>query len=157
MKTDLLEFQSALESFGLGGALRFLNARTPHRYTGIYRFDGDMLRNECLFDRYDPRVAHGDDVPMEAAYCALVGESEAPLEFVDARLDGRFSPREGSPVISYCGVVIKDSGGAPFGTLCHYDTHPCQKRISDIPLLEAVAPMLLHALGAVPGRGDVAN
>jgi hypothetical protein len=43
--TDLLHQQ------GVHAALEHLNHRTPHRYTGLFRFDGEMLRNEALFDR----------------------------------------------------------------------------------------------------------
>ena len=29
-----------LDTEGVHAALRFLNSRTPHRFTGIYRYDG---------------------------------------------------------------------------------------------------------------------
>ena len=45
---DLVEFRIAL-SDGVHAALRYLNSRTPHRFTGVYRYDGDVLRNmACL-------------------------------------------------------------------------------------------------------------
>jgi hypothetical protein len=79
--TDLLQYQ------GVHAALEYLNHRTPHRYTGLFRFDEEMLRNEALFDRHQPSVRQGLDVPMAVAYCALVGRQEAPVTILDAALD----------------------------------------------------------------------
>lgn len=142
---ELIELKSILATRGLHEVLRFLNDRTPHRFTGLYRYDGDMLRNVCLFDRYSPEARRGDDVVMKDAYCSIAKEAGEHLAFADARTDGRFPHKNGSPVISYCGVVLRDPDGKPFGALCHYDTSPCQPRISDMPLLEAAGPLLVEA------------
>lgn len=143
---DLVEFENVLKSQGIHAALRFLNLRTPHRFTGIYRYDGPMLRNEYLFDQFTPDVCKGPDVPMADAYCAVVGQTRKTVEFEDIRRDRRVPVRSGSPVTSYCGVVIPDERGTPFGTLCHYDLKPCQQRVSDAPLLEAAAPLVFKAM-----------
>lgn len=81
---EIGEFTEHLRRHGVHGALQYLNNRTPHRYTGVFRFDDDMLRNEALFDRYQPELTKGEDAPMAATYCALVGRQEAPLEINDA-------------------------------------------------------------------------
>jgi hypothetical protein len=143
---ELAEVAAMLAARRLHDALRYLNSRTPHRFTGVYRYDGDLLRNEALFDRFKPELRRGDDVAMCDAYCALVGERREPLEFEDARVDGRFEVKAGSPVVSYCGVLIRDEQDRPFGTLCHYDVMRCQERVSDIPLLEGAAPLVLACL-----------
>ena len=149
--SELDEVLKFLESGGVHEALRYLNSRTPHRFSGIYRYDGEILRNEALFDRDAPGLRRGDDVAMVDAYCALVGQSQQPLEFGDIHTDNPIAVKAGSPVVSYCGVLIRSEDGAPFGTLCHFDFLPCQERSSDIPLLEAIAPHIFKALEA----GDV--
>ncbi len=142
---DLAEFRDALCD-GVHAALRYLNGRTPHRFTGVYRYDGEMLRNVALFDRFDPESQFGCDIPMAHAYCANVGRTGEPLEFDDCKADGRFPYLPASPVVCYSGVLISRPGGAPYGTLCHYDIRHCETRTSDIPLLKAAAPLIYEAL-----------
>ena len=144
---ELDEVLKFLESGGVHEALRYLNSRTPHRFSGIYRYDGEILRNEALFDRDAPGLRRGDDVAMVDAYCAIVGQSQQPLEFGDIPTDKRIAVKTG-PVVSYCGVLIRSEDGAPFGTLCHFDPLPCQVRSSDIPLPEAIAPHIFKVLEA---------
>ena len=140
---ELLEI---LESRGLHETLRIFNSRTPHRFTGVCRFDGSLLRNEHLVDQFTPEIRRGEDIPMQHAYCALLRDAHETLEFNDARDDDRVDHDVGSPIVSYCGVLIRNVDGTPFGTLCHYDVKPCQKRMSDVPLLEAITPALFGAL-----------
>lgn len=147
---DKRRFEAILYSAGIPAALGFLNARTPHRFTGIYRYDGDMLRNEYLYDQFHPKVIKGEDVPLAQAYCSIVAHTGAALEVLDT---AKLSPSQiiaGSPVISYCGVLIRDYQDQPFGALCHFDMKPCQVRVSDLPLLEAVAPLLFSELTGHP-------
>jgi GAF domain-containing protein len=149
MQTELDTFSTLLHQQGVPAALAYLNGRTPHRYTGLFRFDGDVLRNEALFDRSRPGVQSGDDAPMAQTFCALVGREEQPVEILDASMDPRARDVD-TTVLSYCGVLIRDDEGQPFGTLCHYDTQRGQQRTSDQPLLEAAAAHLyqyLHTAG----------
>ena len=142
---ELAAFRTALLD-GVHAALRYLNSRTPHRFTGVYRYDGEMLRNMALFDRFEPEKQRGIDIPMADAYCANVGRSREPLEFADASGDGRFPYLPGSPVVCYSGVLISSPEGVPYGTLCHYDIQRCETRTSDIPLLKAAVPFIYEAL-----------
>lgn len=105
-----------------------------------------MLRNEYLYDQFHPKVIKGEDVPLAQAYCSIVAHSGAALEVLDTATLLPSQIIAGSPVISYCGVLIRDYRGEPFGALCHFDMKPCQVRVSDLPLLEAVAPLLFNAL-----------
>ena len=127
-------------------ALEYLNRRTPHRYTGLFRFDGDALHNEALFDRNQPSVQQGTVAPLATTYCALVGRVQAPVHFPDAALDPRVQGLVQYPARSYCGVLIHDGLGHPYGTLCHYDLQRCQERTTDIPLLEAAAALFYQYL-----------
>lgn len=144
--TALAELTDVLEEGGVHAALRYLNSRTPHRFTGVYRYDGAMLRNECLFDRHAPEALRGDDVAAEDAYCSMLSGRAEPLEFADVANDADVAVKPGSPVISYCGALITTPEGEPFGSLCHFDFLPCQSRTSDAPLLEQAAHLVYRAL-----------
>ena len=141
MQAEIAAFAALLHQQGVHAALGYLNHRTPHRYTGVWRFDGDMLRNEVLFDRKMPDVRQGADAPMAATYCSLVGRDEAPVQILDATVDPQALGIE-TPVISYCGALVRDGQGKAFGTLCHYDLQRCQERTTDQPLLTAAAQLL---------------
>jgi hypothetical protein len=135
---ELAEFTACLQQ-GVHEALAYLNNRTPHRYTGLFRFDREVLHNEALFDRNQPHVRQGSDAPLATTYCALVGLQQAPLHIPDATLHPRIQELVQNPVVSYCGVLVSDAQGHPYGTLCHYDLQRCQERTTDVPLLEAAA------------------
>ncbi len=154
-----LAFEQALHQTGLHGALRFLNARTPHRFTGLYRYDGPILRNIALFDQFNPDEVKGDDAPVENTFCSLVPGSGGSLAFAEARTDPRVSHIR-TPVVSYCGVQLRDGDGVPFGTLCHFDLKPCEPRTSDLQFLATLAPMLepnTKARQALPPPVDLAT
>ena len=84
---------------------------------------------------------------MSATYCAVIGQQQAPLVIHEAATDTRAQVQAVStPVVSYCGVLIQDALGRPFGTLCHYDVDRCQPRLSDLPLLEAAGALFYQQL-----------
>ncbi len=138
-------FKSLLINSGLHDALGFLNRRTPHRYTGVYKFDGETLRNLALYDSYDPKLIKGEDAPMAATYCSLV-QTQRKLEINDAENDKRVKGIIITPVVSYCGVLITDAAGNPFGTLCHFDMKRCQEPVLNFPMLEEAAKYLFEFL-----------
>lgn len=143
-----IAFEETLRQNGLHGALRFLNARTPHRFTGLYRYDGAFLRNIALFDQFNPDQLMGEDAPVQNTFCSLLPESGGSLAFAEARKDPRVS-HIATPVVSYCGVQLRGGQGAPFGTLCHFDLKPCETRTSDLQFLAMLAPMLQQQVMAV--------
>jgi CheY-like chemotaxis protein len=142
-----VKLERILAGGGIHEALRFLNSRTPHRFTGIHRFDGDVLRSLHLFDSEQPQLLRGDDAPLEESYCSLVGASERSFTTADARQDDRL---RGHPardrVVSYCGVLLRDASGESFGTLCHFDRVACDVPTSEMPLLESAALSLMRSL-----------
>jgi hypothetical protein len=144
--TDLAPFQIRLHEAGLRSALRYLNARTPHRFTGVFRFDGAMLRNVALVDKWLPQVECGGDVPLEQAYCAHLHRTGEPLETSDGHNDPRTPWMKDSGVISYCGAVIQDGTGQPWGALCHFDAASCDAKDSDMPLLSAAAALIFSSI-----------
>ena len=150
MSDALTQVSEALRAGGLHAALAVLNARTVHRFTGIFRYDGDTLRNVALFDRFVPDVRHGADAPMVASYCAIVPRVGKSLEVNDGRSDTRFAWMQDNPVVYYCGVLVCDPAGTAIGTLCHYDLQRCETRSSELPLMGAVAPLLYQAIKDLP-------
>jgi hypothetical protein len=138
-------FEGALQRAGLHGALRMLNARTPHRFTGVYRYDGPTLRNVGLFDQFNPDAPGGDDAPIDNTFCSLVPGFGGVLAFTEASKDRRVS-HVATPVVSYCGVQLFDAEGVPRGTLCHFDLKPCEPQASELQLLQTLAPMLQRTL-----------
>ncbi len=143
------EFNLVLSRAGLHGALRFLNARTPHRFTGVYRFEDTILRNVGLFDRFNPEQLQGDDAPLGNTYCSLLPKFNGELAFAEACNDPRVSHIK-TPVVSYCGVQLRAKDGAPMGTLCHFDLRPCEPRSSDMQFLEKLAPLLERDILGLP-------
>lgn len=152
------ELQRVIAIGGVPAVLSFLNKRTPHRFTGIYRYDGAVLRNLALCDRSAPDLRRGDDVSMRDAYCALVQEARmgGQLVFDDARTDSRQLHKPGTPVVSYCGVLLRDERGEPFGTLCHFDVQRCEAPAHDIATLRAAAPILFAFLRGA-GAGEASD
>ncbi|RYZ06129.1 MAG: hybrid sensor histidine kinase/response regulator [Myxococcales bacterium] len=136
-----------LEAEGVHAALRFLNNRTPHRYTGIYHFDGDMLRSLYLFDAEAPELERGDDSPLQATFCSIVGQTERVFASADTRRDARLEKHAArDQVLSYCGVLVRDGGGEPFGTLCHFDVVACDVPTEEVPLMDAASRLLTEWL-----------
>jgi GAF domain-containing protein len=143
------ELAGVLAECGLHAGLRYLNARTRHRFTGVYRFDPPMLRNLCLFDRENPTLRFGGDTPMRETYCSLVGAKVSPFATPDAAADGRLLDHPARlSVLAYCGVPLVDDQGSCFGSLCHFDVRPRLVPADEVPLLERAAPLVLRACGA---------
>ena len=142
-----LKFEKVLETRGIQESLRFLNSRTSHRFTALYRFDPPHLHNLYLVDSYDPNVKTGEDVPLVETYCSIIRASERSFSTEDTRRDPRLSRHPAREVvISYCGVLLRDAKGNAFGTLCHFDLVPSDIPISELPLMEAAAPLIMTVL-----------
>ncbi len=147
------KFQRVLEGGDLREALRFLNSRAPHRFTGIYRFDAQTRRSVALLDAAAPAVTRGEDAPLEATYCSIVRTFERPFTTEDAGRDSRLRDHPArESVVSYCGVLLRTAAGAPFGTLCHFDVAPCDVPVQEVAVMEAVAPLLMRLVDT--GRRD---
>ena len=132
---------AVLEREGLHATLKLLNARTPYRYTGVYRFDGDMLRNVALFDRQAPAQVRGQDRLLGETYCAITGRLNDALLVSDGKRDTRYPWMRAHDVLSYCGVPIRDAAGVALGTLCHFDHRSCPVEGSEAAFLLCIAEM----------------
>ena len=135
--------RAALERDGVRGALRYLNQRTRHRYTGIYRFDPPMLRSVVLYDRENPSLQTGSDTRIEQSYCSLVRDDERPVTIADADGDPRVAAHPArARYQAYCGTPVRDGDGRCVGSLCHFDSRPRLVPESELPLLARAAELL---------------
>jgi GAF domain-containing protein len=139
----LSHLRAVLRAGDLRGAVMFLNSLTTHRFTSLFRFDGELLRNVVFFDRQNPAQSAVDDIPVAASYCVFVRDAAETFTVPDAASDPRVDGHPKQPVFrAYCGVPLVDEQGRMFGTICHFDVEP--RRISDehVDLMEAIAPLL---------------
>ena len=148
-KPILDELAQLLDEKDVVGVLRFLNARMPHRYTALYRYDGTRLRNVALFDRLEPSTTKGGDVPVERSFCWLVERDRASFITTDGSTDSRTA---GLPlplredVKAYCGTLVRNADGTPFGSLCHFDHVPRAVPEGELAFLEELAPALARVV-----------
>lgn len=132
-----------LDDKGVAETLKALNARTVHRYTGLYRYEGDTLRNLALADRMNPEIAKGVDAKLETTFCSLVEKGRASFVVVDGSADPRVAGLPIQPDIrSYCGALVRNADGTPFGSLCHFDHEPRAVPADELRVLEQLAPMV---------------
>lgn len=147
-RADTLDkFERILVAQGIHEALRFLNSRTAHRFTGIYRFDAATLRNVHLLDAEDASVVTGADAPMSETYCSIVGALERPFTTDDTLRDDRLREHPARASIrSYCGVPLRGPDDTPFGSLCHFDVVPCDVPVAELALMEAATALIMRSL-----------
>lgn len=142
-RPGVTDLAAVLAQGGLIEALRALNARTSFRFTGLYRYDGPMLRNVALVDRLDAQVIQGADAPIETTFCGLVGKERSSFVTSDSRLDPRVVDLPlNATVLAYCGALVRNADGTPFGSLCHFDFEPREIPVDEVAMLEAFAPTL---------------
>lgn len=119
---DQAQLAATLRAGGIEAGVRLLNARVPHRYTGIYRLAGNVLQCQALYDKQHevmPELLAA--VPLEDSFCQFVLRDQG-FQTGDARDDVRLSGHRYQQVIlSYHGVPLLDASGALYGSLCHFD------------------------------------
>ena len=145
-------FSTLLATQGPQVALRHLNSGVPHRYTAVYRFDGEMLRNVLLHDkRGQVRPAYLIDVPFKQSFCQFVVRDQA-FRTDDSENDDRLAghPYRGV-VVSYHSVPVVDAQGALWGTLSHFDMSRHPLADSEFELLQGAARLLTRYLPTLAG------
>lgn len=152
-ETPLARFRAVLRGEGVRPALRFLNGHSAHRFTALFRFEGDTLRNLHLIDREDPSVERCPDLPVLESYCVFVRRERRAFQTEDSLTDPQV---EGHPkqkqVRSYCGIPLFTEDGELFGTICHFDFDPVPYSAEEVDLLDAAAPLLVRAVLATEWR-----
>ena len=148
---DLGEFDAVLQSTGVLGALAYLNSRTPHRFTGIFRYDGEQLVNLFIYDRENSKAELWAPFPKDNSYCGVVHDTEASFVVANSKTDARVNNHPASArIASYCGVPLQNSDGSLFGSLCHFDFKPQAFADLDLPFLIAVGERLTLKMQAGP-------
>jgi GAF domain-containing protein len=139
----LSQLKRILAIDGVRAAVAYLNSLTTHRFTSLYQFEGETLRNLIFYDRENPEIEKCSDIPVLASYCVFVRESGVMFATDDALQDERvLSHPKRETVQSYCGVPLLDRDGEMFGTICHFDFKPGRVADADVELLECMAPLL---------------
>ncbi|VTU38526.1 GAF domain-containing protein [Variovorax sp. RA8] len=137
---DPATFSTILHEGGPAAALAYLNEAVPHRYSAVYRLDGDKLQNLFLHDKQgEVRPEFLATVPFEVSFCQFAlrdGTFRTHDSAQDARLDGH--PYQGV-MVSYHGVPLLDDLGELFGTLCHFDVSAHGLPDDEFELLEKAA------------------
>jgi GAF domain-containing protein len=138
--------KKTLQTDGLRAAMQWLNDRVPYRFTAIFAFDGDMLRNICLIDKENQDTATCSDQPITESYCMYIHRSHETFSVEETLLDGRVTlhPKRQS-VQCYYGSPLFDSKGRILGTVCHFDNMPIPVTEDVATVLDELAPLIADA------------
>lgn len=158
-------FRGQLEARGLHAALGVLNAAVDFRFTGVYRFEGDLVVSVALFDRENSELRIGEDVRLLESYCRMTAVDGDRCAIEDSNADHRLAEHAARMAVhSYGAVLLRNPDGTPLGTLCHFDIRPRPLDDSIFALLEAVRPDIEDAVLArrgiperAPGEHPIAN
>jgi len=138
----LQEYQRWLETQGPAG-LAFLNARVPHRYTGVFRLHEGALRNMFLYDKQGEIVPEFlQVVPLNDSFCQFTlrdGLFTTQDSSTDQRLDGH---RYKGVLLSYVGLPLLDNAGELYGTMCHFDAQALALDDNEFEIFRAAAKLL---------------
>lgn len=168
MKTgiDILQdFRNVLNAAGMHRALAILNGTTDFRFTGVYRFEDDLVVNVTLYDRNNPDLRIGEDVRLQESYCRLTATAGDVCLIEDASSDSRLSQHAArDAVLSYCAVLLTGPDEEALGTLCHFDVRPREIPEAVVELLKQVRPEVASAVAErrgipirEPGRFRIAD
>lgn len=140
-------FREILYTRGLWDAMRWLNADVPYRYSAIFAFEGDFLRNICLVDKHDPAVTKCGYQPILDSYCIYIHRSAERFSVGDAESDKRVQDHPKCRVYkSYYGIPLFGPEGRLAGTVCHFDTTPQNATPGVIAALDELAPCIATAV-----------
>jgi GAF domain-containing protein len=125
MQERLAELDHQLTLGGILGGMRYLNSRVAHRFTAVYRLDGEMLRGVDLVDKLNPKVViDRKAVPLNSTFCQFAVTTQGfstENTLKDARLEGHWLKDTWG---SYTGIPLLSNAGRLFGTFCHFDNEP---------------------------------
>lgn len=140
------QFDAKLRSEGLWSAMRWVNAQVPYRFTAIFRFDGDMLRNVYLVDKLNPEITSCADQPIADSYCIYIRRASKTFSVEQALTDVRVAdhPKRQS-YQCYYGIPLFDRENRMLGTVCHFDTEPIRVTETVVSTLEVLGPSISEA------------
>lgn len=141
------EFKSILDVRGLFAAMRWLNEQVPYRYSAIFSFDGEVLRNICLIDKENRNIHNCPDQPITQSYCMYIRRSGERFSVEETLLDPRVQdhPKRQS-FQCYYGIPLYSVKGHLLGTVCHFDTLPIHITAEIASALDEVGPLIADAV-----------
>jgi GAF domain-containing protein len=140
------KFDRTLQADGLRAAMRWLNDRVPYRFTAIFAFDGDMLRNICLIDKENESISNCSDQSITESYCMYVHRSREMFSVEETLLDSRVAAHPKRKTVQcYYGIPLFGSEGELLGTVCHFDYLPIRVTEGVASGLDNLAPLIAAA------------
>ena len=137
------EFRAVVSAGGLRAGMRWLNARVPYRYSAIFAFHGDTLRNVCLVDKENQSITRCDDQPITESYCLYIHRSGERFAVEEARADPRVDGHPKRYVCQcYYGIPLHGANGKLLGTVCHFDPLPRNLTAGIAETLDELAPFI---------------
>ena len=141
------DFARILRELGMHRALGFLNLRTWHRFTGVYRFHHGHLRCVSLFDRENLAVKGAPDEPLTSTFAAIVARFSTSFTTPDSLDDPRLGDHGARwHVRAFHAVPLTDYTERSFGALVHWDVEPQTLAAREMRLLYMVAPHVSRSL-----------
>jgi GAF domain-containing protein len=147
------QFQATVDAEGLRAAMRWLNQQVPYRFTAIFRFDGDMLRNICFVDKQNPELIACTDQPIMDSYCIYIHRTGEEFRLENSIADQRVAghPKQ-QGYLSYYGIPLFDRDNRMLGTVCHFDQLPVHVTEAIVSALDELGPLISDAAFPVPGH-----
>lgn len=120
----LAVLESELDAGGIMAALKYLNGRIDHRFTAIYKLQGEMQRAVFIYDKLGQPDARFNAIATSDSLGQFLTAYE-PFGVTNSATDA-FLREHGhrSLAASYYGVSLSPAGTKPTGSLCHFDVKP---------------------------------
>ena len=148
-ETLLAHLRRVLDGEGIDGALAFLNARVPHRFTAIFRLQGQTLRLIHFHDKAGgPPLEVARSVPLDMSLCQFALR-QGSFVTADAPSNEKSKDSAMSLVMrSYVGLPLQGPAGQLIGTFCHFDTSSQELPEGEFEFLQAAVRLLPGYLAA---------
>lgn len=139
-------FRATIAAEGLWAAMRSLNAVSLYRFTAVFAFEGDSLRNVCLVDKEDANIKTCADQSITESYCIFVQRSGKPFSVEHALQDERVNGHPKQPSYQcYYGIPLIGRDGKLLGTVCHFDKEAVPVSGDVVMALDDLAPVIAEA------------
>ncbi len=131
MYEQMIKLVKLLDACNIQAGLEYLNSRVPHRFTAIYKLDGDVFILQHFVDKLGeiaPQLL--TKVPFDASFCQYsvgLGQFVSEDTINDQRLNGH--PNQGT-LGTYVGLPLTLMPFGLYGTFCHFDFDP-NLRVTD--------------------------
>lgn len=135
-------YTQVLSTEGPAG-LAYLNARVPHRLTGVYRLQAGVLHNVFLHDKAGEVIPEFlKAVPLGDSFCQYVLR-DGWFQTCDTACDDRLNGHKYQGAIgAYYGVPLLNNAGMLYGTLCHFDSAILPLEDAEFAVLQQCAKVL---------------